>query len=81
MDSIIGSGKQQGICAPIPILGVGKASGLVPTSAVVVEEDLQAPFPLTTIAIGEDLQAIDGIDPDDIRFDGEEEDVDDEDVL
>lgn len=75
MDSIIGSGEQQGICAPIPIrcLGVGKA-------VVVVEEDLQAPFPLTTI-IGEDLQAIDGIDPDDIRFDGEEEDVDDEDVL
>ncbi len=80
MDSIIGSGEQKGICAPIPILGVGKASGLAPTSAVVVEEDLQAPFPLTTI-IGEDLQAIDGIDPDDIRFDGEDEDVDDEDVL
>ena len=80
MDSIIGSGELKGICAPIPILGVGKASGLVPTSTVVVEEDLQAPFPLTTI-IGEDLQAIDGIDPDDIRFDGEDEDVDDEDVL
>lgn len=77
MDSIIGSGEQQGICAPIPILGVGKASGLVPTSAVVVEEDLQAPLSLTTI-IGEDLQTLDGIDPDDIRFDGEDEDVDDD---
>ena len=33
------------------------------------------------MTIGEDLQAIDGIDPDDIRFDGEDEDVDDDDVL
>jgi hypothetical protein len=73
MDSIVGRDA-------IPIL---KPSGLVSTSAVVVVEGavpLPLPLPLTTIdvAIGEDLQALDGIDPDDIRFDEEDEDVDDD---
>ena len=87
MDSISSSSEQlqqqQGgkpiICAPIPIIcageGSAKPTGKSSSSAVAVA----APLTCDT-TIGEDLQAIDGIDPDDVRFD-EEEDDDGDDVL